>query len=931
MAMGGRRNRMLWLAGSCASAIGAQWAWAPQAGAQTAATPSSSNVSEVIVTATRVQRSDFSAPTPTVVLTTADIEKTGAVDVGDIAAQIPAFQATNTPTTSVLSEDTGRGNFLDLRGLGPSRTLVLVDGERFVPTTPDGLLDTDVIPAAIIDHVDVVTGGASASWGSDAVSGVVNVILKRNLTGLQGDFQGGESQYGDNRSYKASLAFGADFDGGRGHFEIAGEASDNSGVAHQSDRPWSAQDWGLVQTPQFDNVQVPNARLSIASYGGLILSGPLAGSQFGPGGAVAPFQFGANVGSEYMQGGDGAVFAPNIALEVPLERQTFFGRASFDLTPKITAFADVSYSNAITNNAALVQNFDLVDTISTDNAFLPAAVRDQYLAAGQTSFALGRLDNDFGFIGSRDQNQVGRVVLGLDGSFGATWTWHAYYEFGRVQHDNSLSNVVNTNNYALSLDSVIDPASGAPVCRSTLTSPGNGCVPINIFGVGSPQAAAIQYVTGTEHTVTYNIQHVVSADIQGEPFSTWAGPVSLAAGAEYRYDAVNSNVDALQEAGDYLIGDGMSFSGHESVGEGFLETVVPLLSDLPLAKSLDLDLAARFTGYSISGYVTTWKVGVTYTVTDQLRFRATQSRDIRAPNLAELYQTGSLNFATITDPATGQDDLVRNPSPPNLQLKPEQANTTTFGVVYEPGWLHGFSVSVDYYDIDLKQVISQLNPQEVVDLCFQGDQSLCPLIQRDPTGAISEVDTPNLNLSEFHTNGIDLEVVGQVGLDEIAGGLKGDLTLRLLANYVDTFSTSDGVSPSVNEAGAVGAVNLPSNIGAAEGVPHWRGNLSGTYVNGPVTLYLEGRYVGGGKLDNLYTSTEFADNSSPARVYLDGSVQYTIYNADGHKVQLYGLVNNILNQSPPIIVDNFIAPLATNPSLYDVIGRTFILGARFQY
>lgn len=926
------RRRFL-LAGSCAIALTGQLAQSGQAYAQDASpaeTSGSSAAETVVVTATRVRRSDFTAPTPTIALTSDDIEKTGATDVGQIAAEVPAFQATGTPTTSTQSSDTGRGNFLDLRGLGPSRTLVLVDGQRFVPTTANGLLDTDVIPASVIERVDVVTGGASASWGSDAVSGVVNVILRKDLTGLEGDFQGGESTYGDNRSYKASLAYGTDFADGRGHFTIAGEGTNNDGVPHQSDRPWSNQNWGLVQSGPFANVQVPNAHLSIATYGGLILSGPLAGEEFGRGGTLQPFQLGTNVGSEYMQGGDGAQFAPTVALELPLERQNLFSRISFDVAPSLTAYANLSYGRAVTTNDSLVQNFDLVDTISTDNAFLPASVRDQYLAAGQPGFALGRLDNDFGFISSRDVNEVGRFVIGLDGQLGDDWTWNAYYEYGQVHHVNELSNVINNDNYALALDSIVSPITGAPICRSSLAAPGNGCVPIDIFGNGAPSAAALRYVTGVENTITDTTQNVISASLQGEPFSAWAGPVSIASGGEFRRDSVNSRVDAAQEAGVYLIGDGKSFSGADDVREGFIETVVPLLSQAPFAKSLDLDLAARFTDYSSSGYVTTWKAGISYAVNDELRFRGTRSRDIRAPNLSELDQTGSLNFASVTDPATGQTTLIQNPAPPNPHLKPEKADTYTVGVVYQPAWLRGLSSSLDYYDIDLKSVISQLNPQDVVNRCEAGDSSLCSFIGRDATGAITQVATPFINLSKFHTRGIDFEVSDKFGLADLDDRLSGNLTVRFLANYVGTFSASNGVT-TVDEAGAVGSFNLPSNIGASEGVPHWRGSLSETYDDGPLSLYLEERYVGGGKLDNLYGPTDVPNNNSPSRFYLNGSLQYTVFDQAGHRIQLYGTMNNVFNQAPPIIVSNFIAPIATNPVQYDVIGRTFLAGVRFKY
>jgi len=355
--------KLLW------AALALQMMLTTAARAQESDPASAITLEEVTVTATRVQRTDFTAPTPTTILSARDLAVTGATNIGDMTSIVPAFQATGTPTSSVLASDQGRGHFLDLRGLGPSRTLVLVDGQRFVPTTANGLLDVDVIPAALVERLEVVTGGASASWGSDAVSGVVNIILKKDLDGLQGSVQEGLSQHGDNQEVKVDLAYGLPFATGRGHFELAGEFSDNRGILHQSDRSWSGQEWGYVQTDQYHNVPVTNARLSIASYGGLILTGPLAGMQFGPGSALQPFQYGKNVGSSYMQGGDGAVFSSFSALEIPLKRAAVFARTSFDLTDDVTAFLDASFAQAITTNPNLVQNFDLVDALSTDNAW----------------------------------------------------------------------------------------------------------------------------------------------------------------------------------------------------------------------------------------------------------------------------------------------------------------------------------------------------------------------------------------------------------------------------------------------------------------------------------------------------------------------------------------------------------------------------------
>lgn len=889
-------------------------------------------LNEVIVTATRVVRKDFTAPTPTIVMSSDDIQATGAANVGDIAAQVPAFIATSTPTTSTLSEDTGRGNFLDLRGLGPSRTLILVDGERFVPTTIDGLVDTDVIPEAIISHVDTVTGGGSADWGSNAVAGVVNIVLNHDLTGLQGDLRGGVSQYGDNRSHKVSLAYGSDFAAGRGHFEIAGEATANSGILRQSDRPWAARDWGIVQTPQYSLDTVPDIRFSIATYGGLILNGPDAGMQFGPGGTLQPFQYGSKVGSLLMEGGGGATFAPTVALELPQDRQNVFSRISYHISPSVNVFIDALFSQANTEDPNLVANFDLVDTIPTTNAFLPASVAAAYNAAGQTSFLLGRDDrDDFGFISSTVDDRVWRVVGGVDGSVGQTWTWNAYYEFGRVTNDEVVSNVINEVNYANALDSVIDPGTGSPVCRSTLTSPNNGCVPIDIFGVGSPSGAALKYVLGSEPQHNIYTQDAAAFSVQGEPFSIWAGPVSIATGVDFRRDAVQATVSALEAAGDFLVGDAQGFRGSERVTEGFAETVVPLLSGRPFAKSLDADLAVRFTDYNISGSVTTWKAGLTDAINDQVRLRAVRSRDIRAPNLFELFGTGGLNFETVTDPVTGQSDFITNPSPPNSALKPEEANTTTVGVIYQPDWAPDLSMSGDYYEISMSQVISTLSAQSEVTLCGQGDSSLCSLVQRT-AGVITQVSTPNINVDQFYTNGADFEVADHFPLSKLRSSWRGSLSLRLLGTYVANLTTKE-TGTTVDEAGAVGAFMYPNSIGGGNlaGVPHWRMNFSAAYKIGPGTAYLEERYIGAGKLDNLYGPGVVPDNHVAAVFYTDATLQYELPGFEHGSAVLYGNVHNLWNRSPPIIVDPFIAPHATNPTLYDVIGRTFQLGVRFRF
>jgi outer membrane receptor protein involved in Fe transport len=284
----------------------------------------------------------------------------------------------------------------------------------------------------------------------------------------------------------------------------------------------------------------------------------------------------------------------------------------------------------------------------------------------------------------------------------------------------------------------------------------------------------------------------------------------------------------------------------------------------------------------------------------------------------------------VNDPAAGSASVfIRNPAPPNANLQPEKADTTTIGLIYQPKWVAGLHTSVDAYDINLKNVISQLAPQDVLNHCTDGDTSLCPLVHRDGTGALTEIDTPFINLAQFHTRGLDIEARYDTSLSSWSDHLRGKLTLRALANYVDLFAASDGLT-TVNEAGAAGAVSLPSNLGATGGVPHWRANVSANYGLRSWSFYVEGRFIGSAKIDNLYGPSDIPDNHVSAVFYMNTSVNYTLFADKRHELQLYGVINNVFDRYPPIIVSTFISPQATNPALYDVIGRTFVLGVRFR-
>lgn len=905
-------------------------AGASPAFAQTAVKPA--EVSEVVVTASRVQQTGFEAPTPTTVLGADDIRKTGITMVGQLTTQMPQFLGTDSPSNSSVRSGGGASAF-NLRGLGAPRTLFLVNSRRHVPNNPNGSTDNNVVPSSIIDRIEVVTGGASAAWGSDAVAGVVNVILKKEVDGLDFTAQVGGTEHGDAQEFKTSAAWGTRFADGRGRFMIAGEYGDNKGVLHQSDRGWGRRGWSVIANPnytptngQYAQLLTANGTTNNGNFGGLIVSGVLAGTTFGPNGTPIPYNSGAfPAGSSGSIGGDGPDLNRGLAILVPIQRYSIFTRTSYELTDKVSLFFEGTVAQSRTNYG-LVDNFHFGNiTINADNAFLAPSLRTALATAGQTSFKMGRVDSDFGVITEHNANATRRAVVGLEGSLGKSWTWNGYYQFGDNRETLDEGPIVKTANYALAADAVVAP-NGQIVCRSTLTNPTNGCVPINLFGSGSPSAAAVAYVTGVGHKLTIYQQQVASFSMQGPLFSTWAGPVSVATGAEYRRDHLDRRVDALSQSNAYLIGNPKAANGSVSVKEVFAEAVVPLLKDAPLVKALDLDLADRYVDYSTTGTVNTWKAGVNYTVTDEVRFRATRSRDIRAPNATELFAFGGTQFASIRDTVTGrlanQVELINSPNP---ALHPEEADTTTFGVVYEPSWLPRFRVSVDHYKIDITGAIVSIPAQDIVDRCAAGNQALCAALTRNSSGDIVRIQAGRVNLSHLTTSGVDGEVAYSLPVWSLLPNQSGNLSLRGLVNYVKENVANDGRT-RIDRAGQVfdtGAV--PS------AVPHWRANGMVVYDTGPLTLIANLRYVGGGAYSTTYKPTDLNIQKFAGRTYLNLGFNYALSRSSGEPIQVFGQVNNVFDRDPPIIPDSHPQSQITNFTLYDTIGRSFMFGVRMKY
>lgn len=899
---------------------------------------SDDDVSAIIVTSTRVKRDGYSAPTPETVMSAEDIAVASPSNLADFVNDIPAVAGSSTPRTATVNVSSGSAgsNFLNLRGLGASRTLVLLDSRRVVGASAEQLVDANTLPTALVSRIDIVTGGASAAWGSDAVSGVVNFVLDTKFTGVKGLLQTGITTYGDGFKWKAELSGGTSFADGRGHLLLSGSYADNKGVTESASRPWFKSQKIVPNpaggTPAFVNAS--NVNISNATLGGLITSGPLFGTQFVEGGAYKPFAFGTLAGpdyarSSYMIGGDHSDLADFYQLEIPLKQVNLFGRASYEFSDAVKIFAEGIYSKATADSQG-PYNFNFgtgsrAITIQRDNAFLPEALRQQLPATGPNStFKYGIMPTDIGRINPHNVREMLRFVGGADGDLGGGWSYSVYGQYGRTDITVDAHNTEIPANFVKAVDAV---RSGSQiVCRvnadASTTNDDPACVPYNPFGIGVNSPEAIGYVSGTASLRQRLEQTVVAGSIQGEPFSTWAGPVSFAAGVEYRKEEIDSSVDALSQASRFLTGNYKPTIGSYDVKEGFAEVVVPLLKDVTMFQNLELNGAIRYTDYSTSGGVTTWKVGGNWNPIHSLRFRATYSRDIRAPNLNELFAGGITSAAqTVIDRSTGvQTGNITAITVGNPDLSPEVAKSFTVGGVYQPEWLPGFSASVDYYDIKIGESIVTLTSQQVVDRCVSGNQAFCDDITRDGAGVITQITRTPRNFAKERARGLDIEATYVANLSDISANLGGRLTLRALATHFITRTVSDGVSTDES---------VGENTG---GLPRWRVLSSIGYDDDSFGAQFTARSVTSGVYDVTYDNTILADNHIPGATYFDLAAVFKFaMPADGNG-ELFFNVDNIFNKDPVIVPpqnQQFLAA-PVNALLYDTMGREFRVGLRFK-
>ncbi len=928
----------------------------------------------VVVTGSRVAREGFSAPTPTTVIGQEDIELRAPMNAVNVINQIPSFRPSQTSISRPAFQGSGPVS-ADLRGLGNRRTLTLVDGERFVPAAANGVVDLNLIPTNMIERVEVVTGGASAAWGSDAVSGVVNFFTKKKFSGFDANLSLGETGYHDDRNVQGSFTFGHQFGpDDRASLVFGAEYYHQGRVDDVYARPWGREEVATVTYPasparpagQPSRIVAAHVRTTNQStFGGTILgvnadTNPangvdvLRGIQFGPGGTRQDYPYGQIFGTSAINGGNySETGARSLSLSPELNRYVSLTNFEYEFSPRVTAFAQLNIARSeVYFQTASRRDFNTVSTstnptitptdyiqIRRDNAYLPDWLRTIMTTNNINSFYMGRVGYDIGMADGNASNDVRRGVVGLRGAFGESWKWDASFESGRNEYYQPWGNETIESRYQKSYDAVMNGA-GQVVCRVNQVAVADpACVPLNLFGFNAAtnMDAVRGYISGTLVQDTMYRQNYAEANLTGEPFSTWAGPVSTAVGVSWRKDSVRQTSDPISRARDFDNQNPQPFAGNYSAKEIYAETVVPLLKEVPLAQSLDLNGAARRTDYSTSGDVTTWKVGATWQVIDDIKFRTTVSRDIRAPNLLELYGiaqavTNVINPYTLVNSGTIQQVTGGNPA-----LEPEKAKSYTAGVVLQPRFLPRFRFSADFYHVKIDDAIATYTPQRTADNCRT---------------EVTNTGTPGFFCSQLNTNGqfnnnlivyglttVPFNLVKQTaeGIDfeaqynfPLAGGT---VNLRTFATRNTDLTLLD-VASSTQYAGTIAYV-----FNGLGGTPKWLATLNTDYTYRNATVSLQTRYIGGATIDPTLVGPDDPSyspalansvniNRVGARFYFNLSGNYNLLESEGRKAQLYFVVENLLNKDPPWEIGS---GAGTNGQFYDTLGRLYRLGARISF
>lgn len=886
--------------------------------AQSGSSPSEL-IEEVLVTGSRIDReSGFVAPQPITSVSEQDFANRAATNIQEILYDLPQVQRDNMGGTG--SGNPG-GDYVNLRSLGATRNLVLIDGRRVVPSNINGSVDLNTIPSSMVQRLEIVTGGASAAWGSDAVSGVTNIILKKDFEGLEASAQYDATEYGDGKKTTVTLAGGNNFMDDRLNLSFGAEMAQQDEISNISNRDWF-RPFAAIQDSRNgpDHIQVDNATFSRMTAGGVIHSanllgfnylanpGNLPGLQFANDGSLIPFNYGGGpIDGVHQAGGDGGYLGDEYNVLNPTDRSSLFTRASFNINEDTNFFFEASYAS----NESLIDiiiPYDFSLTFRRDNAFISNELAARMDSVRATSFTMGRLQYEYGADTAYGRNQTVRFAGGLDGQINDNWSYSAYYQQGQNDYAYEVAARI-VSRFAQQIDSIKDPVTGLPVCRNA----SGGCVPVNLFGAGKASAEAVDWANGIGTFDSEFVQKVAAVTLQGEMGDLWAGPVLVATGVEWRKETLVGVANDLAETNSLRLGNPSSIAGKDSVAEGFVEAVIPLADGGYLAQQSELNVAARFAQYDLAGSATTWKVGFSHTFTDEYRLRATFSYDLRAPKINELFSPRSAGSGVVFDPLLGISYRVPAfVTTGNTELAPEFADTLTYGFVYTPDFIDGLQLSLDYYDIDITDAIGTINGRSLIERCHvRNETNLCQFIERNAVNnRIIQTTSKRLNLDNLRSSGVDFESSYRF---QLAGGR---MSLRLLTTKILEDSTlTAGVVQ--DDAGQVG------NSLRGTFITSWTGdrlNLSGNM-----------RYVGSGKRDNYAVVNDGRTDNYGSEVYLGASLRYNLIDNGSQQAEIWVKVENLLDSAPPIFYASSQQPPPTNTAMFDALGRRYSIGVKYAF
>ena len=962
---------------------------------------------DIIVTGSRIARRDYQSNTPIVTIGAGALEGAGQPTLDRAIGQLPQFSAAQglAQVGDVQARTGFQGGqaYSDLRGLGSNRSLVLVDGRRVIASNPTGAIDLNTIPMVMIENVEIITGGASATYGSDAIAGVVNFKLRRKFDGIELSGRVGGTTQGDASNSQFTALAGSSFADDRGNAVFAFEYSDRERV-RGADRAFfrnirllARPPEGIIENGVFGGQPTIGAVNAIlATYPGTTPIAGAAGSRYN--GALGintdGTLFTTNAGTNCVQNYRGlaseieglritancrqvAVALGNyFSIQVPLQKYNAAAKLDYDFGD-VTAYGSFNFmhSKALDStspgstgpgkyfslplNNPFVQTNAALQTLLASRA--PGAATANPLSLTKLLVASGPRSQTFSY-------DVYQGVAGLRGRIpGTKLDFDVYGSIGRTQLTNVQFNDTSRSAVATILNGTANYSGSAGSCIGYAWNPlGN-----NPFSPGCEQ-----YATRDNTNVNVTRQKIFEATLTGPIVALPGGDLSFAVGAAYRDNSFTYRPDGALIRGDTPSFDNIvATGGRQKVKEVFGELDIPILRDVFLIDSLSANLGYRRADYSGFGSVDAYKADVSYRPVKELLIRGGYQRSIRAPSLGELFAPttiGSTNIGAVPgagDPCDSRsairaggsgaqvqqlciaqgvpaaiyptfayvNDTAFGSTGGNPDLLPEKADSFTAGTVWSPAFgsslFRTFNLSVDYYNIKIRDAIGTIALTDILPRCFNFDgisnpgytldNVFCGQITRDTnSGAISFGREGALNLATYRTDGIDVQFDWGFGLDAIGlGGDPGALRLNSVVTYIRSFKVSSlPGSPVLDYAGSIGNASVSPQVSH----PEWKAVSSLGYSIGGFAITGRWRYIDGMIHQDRVVNPAATTPGVPSFSYFDADFAFRV----NDRFQFTGGVTNIGNKAPPFVSGQ---PLTTDSATYDIIGRSFFVGAKVKF